>query len=210
MSLPQRFAVGGLGLVLLGMGAILLNPGERLSAMERMAKHLRKVRSYTYRETWESTWFEDGGKQRITSKGDGSAAWRAPAAFRNQMKIVKTEQVVQGGATNEQVIEHFAEIFPADRPGIFVDYVRRTIDRVPFEPTGSRTYPQDMLRKIQEGAGRVTRELGTKEIDGKPVRGYVIVLDAGARSAPRTACAIRSKCGSIRRLICRWNSAIKA
>src|SRR5258708_941874 len=57
----QRVAMGGLGLSTLLVVAIalsVLNSGQRTSAMERMAKELREVKSYTYRLSTETTMVE--------------------------------------------------------------------------------------------------------------------------------------------------------
>ncbi len=179
LTVIQRVAVGGIGVSTIAAAALVLlavNSGPQLSAMERMAKELHQITSYSYRESWESTWLEADGKRSITSKGDGMTCWMAPDAFRTEMKIVRIELAIPNGKLSERLLEHFAEIYPAGKPGIFVDFIRKTFDRLLFDPVGSRTYPADLVRMIQEGSGTVTRELGTKEIQGKKARGYVIVL----------------------------------
>jgi hypothetical protein len=73
----------------------------------------------------------------------------------------------------------FVQIFPAGEQGIFINRMEKTYFRCRFKPTGSSTYPLEPLKMIREGTGEVTRELGTKEIGGKLVRGYETRLASG-------------------------------
>ena len=174
---PQRTAVAGALLsTVVGITLLLLalNSGQRLSAMERMARQLREVKSYSYKESWRTTWVGEGGKQTTTWRGDGQTFWHAPNAFRSGQKIVKIEGT--SAQHTEQVLEDFIEVYPAGKLGIFIDHTMKTYRRLPFVPTGSFTYPSDLLRMIRENSGEVTRDLGTKEIQGKKARGYMIAL----------------------------------
>jgi hypothetical protein len=137
---------------------------------------LCEVKSYSYGGGWKTTLVEKGKTAPTTFKGDGPVYWLAPDAFRDEMKIVKIEEAVPPGKQTEQLLEHFVQIFPAGKPGIFIDHTNKTFVRVRFIPTGSRTYPMDLLRMIRENSGKVTRDLGMKVIQGKKARGYAIVL----------------------------------
>ncbi len=150
--------------VLLGLLFASFNSGKPLSAMERTAQQLRAVTSYSYVLHWESSWLEQDGKRSITSQGDSVTSWEAPSAFHNEMVIKRSEHDVPQGNRSEKVIEHFVEVFPAGQPGLLIDYVRKTWLRQPYEPTGSSTYPWDLLRMIREGSYTVQQDLGVKRL----------------------------------------------
>lgn len=176
----HRLAAGGLAAaaVLLAVALLLvgLNSTERLSAMERTANELRAVTSYSYRLRWQTNWFEDNPRRALTTKGDGRTYWHSPDAFHNDMRIVKIVEDVPQGNRTQEVLEDFAEIFPRGGRGILIDYVRKTYIRLPYDPTGSKTYAWDILRMIREGSYDVQRDLGTKRIGDATAHGYVLVL----------------------------------
>jgi outer membrane lipoprotein-sorting protein len=177
LTVKQRIVAGGVGLsTLAGLTLLLvaLNSPGQLSAMERMAQQLREVKSYSYQRSGIVTWQPDDGKPLTTWTETGPTYWREPSAFRGEVKIIKTEVATTERPRTEQVVEHFAEIFPAGKLGIFIDYTTKTYRLQPYVPTGSATYPLEALRVIRENSGEVTRELGTKEIRGKKSSGYVL------------------------------------
>jgi outer membrane lipoprotein-sorting protein len=174
----HRIVLGSIGASLaLAVTVVLvaLNSNARLSAMERVAKELCGVTSYSYRLRWRSTYAEEGGKL-TTSKGDGMTYWLAPDAFRDEMTIVKVVENDSQGQRNEEELEHFAQIFPAGKPGILIDHHRKTFQRILYEPIGSKTYPWDLLRMIREGSYDLVRDLGMKRIGATSARGYVLRL----------------------------------
>jgi hypothetical protein len=150
--------------------------------MERMAKELREVKSYSYISSFKTTWIQEDGKHITIWKGDGPTYWLAPNACSSEMKIVKIEETTPAGNQTEEILEHFIEAFPAEKLGIFIDYKRKTFVRLPFEPLGSPTYPLDMLRMIRENSGEVTRDLGTKKIQGQNAHGFVMTLKGSHES----------------------------
>lgn len=175
----HRLALGSIG-VTMALAVVLvlvaLNSGERLSAMERIAKELREVTSYSYHVHWQTAELDERAKHSTTWKGDGTTCWRAPDAFHYDMKIVKIDEDVPTGKRTETVLEHFAEIYPQGKPGALIDYEHKTFIRVNYDPTGSKIYPDDALRMIREGSYDVKRDLGTKQIGAAKARGYVLVL----------------------------------
>jgi outer membrane lipoprotein-sorting protein len=169
---------------LIAVLAILMVPWSRpLSAMERMAQQLRKVDSYRYHLSQSTTRSVAPGHQ-ITWSEEGDVFWQAPDAFRFEDRIVKREKLLPVSGRSEEpsepeLLEHFVEVFPANKPGLLIDHKRKTFLREGFEPLGSTTYPWQPLKMIREGQGRIIRDLGTREIAGKPARGYVTRLVSG-------------------------------
>jgi outer membrane lipoprotein-sorting protein len=181
-SVSRRLAIGGIGVsaaAVVVIAMLLLNPRQPLSAMERMARQLREVTSYSYHLSSTNTRNVQDGKQITTWSEEGDVYWRAPDAFHFEDKIVKREAPVPPDGPAEELLEHFLEVFPAGKPGVLVDHKRRTFLREDFEPIGSRTYPWQPLKMIREGEGEVIRELGTKGLGGKQARGYVTRLKGG-------------------------------
>jgi outer membrane lipoprotein-sorting protein len=182
LTIGQRVAVGGIGLstvAVLAWLAILSVESRQLSAMERMARHLREVKSYRYTVTSETTTAGQDPNRQTTWRESGRSFWRAPDAFRGEIKIVKIESADGGREPGEEVLEDFVEIFPPGRMGIFIDHKRKTFFRCRYDPIGSTTYPLEPLKLIREDNPPRTRDLGTRQIDGKSARGYLVPLTTG-------------------------------
>ena len=88
-----------------------LHSGTQLSAMERMARQLQEITSYSYRSTGGNTGLDDDGRLE-TRRNDSTVSWLAPNGFRQETKIVKIVEDVGGGNRTEEVLAHFDEIFP--------------------------------------------------------------------------------------------------
>lgn len=177
----RRLAWGaGLSATLaLVVGLVLLSAGGRLSAMERVAQRLRTVNSYSYLLSTKTTSIDAAGSRTTTWLGEGPTYWSAPDAFRDEMKIVKTDVDHATGNRSVEVLEDFEQVFPAGKRGIFIDHKRKQFFWQAFEPTGSRTYPLEMLKLIRDELLEATRELGAKQVQGKEARGYVVPLTTG-------------------------------
>jgi outer membrane lipoprotein-sorting protein len=173
----RRLVAGGIGLstlVALVLLLVVANAPAPLSAMARTAQELRAVKSYSYQVSEKVTRRRGAGKPAATWTSQGATYWRAPREFHSELKITESQQSAPGRPPTEKLVEHFAEIFPAENPGIFIDYKTNTYRRTPYEPIGSGTYPLETLRLIRENSGEVTRVLGSKDIDGREARGYVL------------------------------------
>ena len=183
LTVVQRIALGGVGVSAAAAIALLilsLIGNQQLSAMERVARQLSEVRSYAYdfhsetatvdanEPTHKTTWLENG-----------KAFWQSPDAFRSRDKIVKRESAQAGHAATEELLVEFIEAFRPGGQGIFINYKEKTYFRCPFDPTGSKTYPMEPLKKIREDAPARARDLGTRQIDGKTAQGYVVPLVTG-------------------------------
>ena len=233
LSTGQRIAACSLGIsVLVGVVMLLaFGLGKPLSAMERMVRQLREVESYTYVMSTTATEVEDGGNRTTTWKSKAPNYWQAPSASRSEFRAVKTEKPSRAGQPAGELVEDFAEIYPAGKLngspattakyqlGIFVDHKRKTFRRLPFEPIGSPTYPLDLLRMIREHLGEVTRDLGSKQIDGRKARGYAMTFKKTRESRPKPPMDVwvdaetdlpiefgyKSKNGAFRVAEFRWN-----
>jgi outer membrane lipoprotein-sorting protein len=177
LSRAQTLAVGGIGVSIaagLAWLAVLLTASQPLSAMERMARELREVKSYSYKIVSRNSFVEEGQKNPTVVDEEGQTYWMAPDAFHNETKIDRTEG--EGSKRATVLLEHFVEVNPAGKSGMFIDHKYSVYCRIPSEPIGSPTYPWDLLRMIRENAGEIIRELDNKEVQGKMARGYVVLL----------------------------------
>ncbi|HEY1600647.1 MAG TPA: hypothetical protein VGG64_13650 [Pirellulales bacterium] len=177
LSRTQTWAVGGIGLSIaatLAWLAMLLTASQPLSAMERMARELREVKSYSYQIVSRNSFVEEGQQNPTVVTEEGQTYWMAPDAFHNETRIERTEGEEPKRTT--WLVEHFVEVNPAGKAGMFIDHKYRVYCRIPNEPIGSPTYPWDLLRMIRENSGEVIHELGNKQIKGKEARGYVVFL----------------------------------
>jgi hypothetical protein len=181
LTLGQRITIGSIGLSTV-VGLILLflalNSGTQLSAMERMAKELHEVRSYSYTLSTQNTFVKEGKSQPTYVKRTGTVYWLAPGSLFAEESIVHVDGPIRPGDDKGELVVHIAEIFPAGKPGIIIDHKAKTFAWLPELraddiPSGS---PINMLRMVREGVGEVVRDLGTKAIKGKPARGYVMAL----------------------------------
>ncbi|HTM55173.1 MAG TPA: hypothetical protein VL175_14150 [Pirellulales bacterium] len=181
LTYRQRIALGGIGLsagATLALLLLTLSSGGQLSAMERMAARLNEVTSYRYRVFSETKETDDKARRQTTWRETGADFWRAPNTFRGAEKIVQLKSV-DGVLGPEKVLEDFVEIFPANKRGIFIDHQRKTFFFADYDPLGSTTYPMVPLKQIREDGPPPTRDLGSKQIDGKKSRGYEVSLTTG-------------------------------
>ncbi|HEY4309630.1 MAG TPA: hypothetical protein VGN12_09295 [Pirellulales bacterium] len=190
LSRHQRVALGGIGLS--SAAAILIlfltvNSGRNLSAMERMTRELRAVQSYCYRISSTAEFVDEKTKHPVAILESGRIYWQAPSAFRDERTIVRVDKAPADGVRTEEVLEDFVDVSPAEKPGILLDRKRKTFVHTPelrLSATGSVTYPMDVLRLIREKSGTVTRDLGSKTVQGRAARGYIIALDGARDGAP--------------------------
>lgn len=183
LTIGQRFAVGGISISTIAafvLLAVALSGNEQLSAMERMARQLSEVKSYSYDFRSETVATDANDPMRKTTwLSNGKSFWQAPDAFRSGEKIVKIEPGEAGRAASEELLVEFVEAFRPGGQGVFIDYKAKTYFPSTFDPTGSKTYPMEPLKKIREDAPARARDLGTRQIDGKTARGYVVSLATG-------------------------------
>lgn len=179
----QRFAVGGISLSAIAaliMLVLALSGNQRLSAMERVARQLSEVKSYSY-DMWTETVTTGEGdpKHTTTWRERGAGYWQAPNSFRDGDKIVKIDAGETDRAPSEELLVEFVQAFRPSGQGIFINYKEKTYFHCTFDPVGSKTYPLEPLKLIREDSPTRTRELGERQIGGKTARGYLVPLSTG-------------------------------
>ncbi len=192
LTVGQRIAAGGLGLST-AVGLVLLilivaNSASSLSAMDRMAKAVREVKSYSYKLFTQDTLVRKGDTEPSTVTHTNTTYWLEPKSLFYDEKLVRYEGTVPHG--EGELLSHLTGIHPTGKPGMLVFHAGtgratksmvKTYFWVPDLPSMSADdigmeSPITKLRMVREGAGEVLRELGTKLIDGKQARGYVMAL----------------------------------
>jgi outer membrane lipoprotein-sorting protein len=185
-TIGQRVAAGGVGLTtIIGLTLLFLvmSSAGRLSAMERMVRQLRTVTSYRYEMYSRNTFVPDGETKPATVIHTGTTYWVAPNSLRYDEKIVKTEGKTFSGE-RDGLLAEFQGIHPSGMPGLMVHHFTRYapmvrtytwIPEVPAHKIGD-SGPIMRVRMVREGEGQVLRELGTKQINGKTARGFIMAL----------------------------------
>jgi outer membrane lipoprotein-sorting protein len=186
LNMRQRVALGGVGLSTAAVIVLMLflaNPASELSAMERMVKAVRGVTSFSF--TWKGrVEFEPReGKPSVIRETTTNIYWRAPGPGEEQWfgdfaapcKIVGLEPDASGDR-HPEVRTDITEIYPTGKQGILIDYLRKYYFRTEVLMASELPHvsPVAMLRTIQEGSCNVVRELGTRQINGRDARGYVV------------------------------------
>jgi hypothetical protein len=173
----HRLAFGSVAasIALAGALVIALNSGVRLSAMERMAKELKEVTSYSYRSSGSNSNIDDDGR-RETRKDDTTVSWMSGDGFRTETKIVKIVEDLGGGNPTEETLVHLEEVFPPGKPGLFIEHQHKTFVRIHYDPIGSNMYPHDYIRMIREGSYDVLGDLGTRQIGETKAHGFRLML----------------------------------
>jgi outer membrane lipoprotein-sorting protein len=183
LTIAQQFAVGGISIstiAALVLLAVALSGSEQLSAMERVARQLNSVKSYSYDFRSETVTTDANDPTHKTTWLElGKACWQSPDAFLSRDKVVKIEAGQPGRADREELLVEFVEAFRPGGQGVFIDYKAKTYFPSTFDPTGSKTYPMEPLKKIREDAPARVGDLGTRQIGGKTARGYVVSLATG-------------------------------
>jgi outer membrane lipoprotein-sorting protein len=178
--MKRRIAVGSVaGSAALLAAAIWLvaldSPGQ-VSAMERIAKKLQAVTSYSYKLSTENTFVRGGRSEPTHVKRGGTAYWQAPGSLCAAEKIVQVDPPTRAGDGKAEVVVDITEIFPAGKPGILINHKTKTFTRLPvLRPDDIPPFsPVNQLRMVREGQGKIVRDLGPKKIEGKQARGYVM------------------------------------
>ena len=183
LTLVQRIAAGGLGLST-AVGILLLilivaNSASSLSAMERMAKAIRDVKSYSYKLFTQDTLVRKGDSEPSTVTHTNTTYWLKPRSLFYDEKLVKFAGTVPQG--EGELLSHLTGVHPTGKPGMLVFHAGtgratksmvKTYYWVPDLPSMSaedigNESPITKLRMVREGAGEVLRELGTRQIEGK-------------------------------------------
>ena len=164
----QRIAaLGGVGIVA-ALGLAILWGGsfaKPVSAMEKMAEELRKVKSYKCMTTMQF-------KRDLTEPGDPPVVeptwttyWLTPGYVR--IDSVNAADWHGPGPQSTRIV-------PPRQPAIDIDHKSKTFQRLPAATSIALSGPLDDLEHLGELANKPHRELGTQVINGKQASGFEI------------------------------------
>jgi hypothetical protein len=154
--------------------------------MERIALAVQNIRSFSYQMSNKSDFPPTADKPARTHHDDGLVFWRAPAPsepdqfgdFHATSKIATHHHLPNG---QEQAIEltNIVEIHPTGEPGILIDNLAKRYFHVPPLHVAdiARSTPLLWLRAVREKAGVIVDDLGSRIIDGREARGYIMRFD---------------------------------
>ncbi|MCA9266276.1 MAG: hypothetical protein KDA60_20590 [Planctomycetales bacterium] len=172
---------GGIAAALtLFVGAWLSMPESATVAMERLARALEQVNSYSYRmESIYISQKDQGRTVRQVTEGN----WRTePVGLRAKIVITERTGVDTGPDSPWHTLVDIEEAHATGERGILIDHLKKEfwwIDdplTAASIPPGS---PQVAVYMVQQRRGRVLRDLGERRQNGRVVRGLEFVLDAG-------------------------------
>jgi outer membrane lipoprotein-sorting protein len=153
-----------LGFLLLWGGSV----SQPVSAMEKMAEEVRKAKSYKCLQVvTRKDEYPDPGEPSVT-EDRYTVYWLAPGSARTE--IVSSDSKWKGPGPE------CTEIYPAGKPSIHFDHRTKKFYRRPPLRKGPYSSALDDLENLSRLSGKATRDLGTKEISGKIVRGFEIEI----------------------------------
>ena len=181
--------VGSAALLAAMAWLVALNFTGQVSAMERIARKLQDVKSYSYKLSTENTFIKEGGAAPTRVKRSGTAYWQTPGSLFAAEKIVHGDTPTRSSDDKGELVVDITEVFPAGKPGILIDHKAKTFTRLPVLRLDDipRFSPMNQLRMVREGLGRIVRDLGIKEINGKQARGYVMAFSEAEPGSGRDA-----------------------
>jgi hypothetical protein len=168
-TMRQRIVLGSMAATVL-VGLFLVWQGletKPLSAMEIMAENIRKTKSYKYTQivTLKDD-FPGPGEPSVT-ESTNIMYWLAPGSCRHD-KTRTSPQTWKGSGPEK------TNIYPFGKPSIQIDHRAKDYCVSPLLRKDIFVRTFDDLENMGKYAGKAYHELGTKEIDGKKVRGYQI------------------------------------
>ena len=173
------YLAGGLGLVAVVAAVALttwiLAPASPASAMERLAKALDQVATYSYRLESVS----------VSTKGDGrtvrqvtTGRWRSdPVGLYAVMNIFERLGTNTPTPSEPKALVELEEAHQAGRRGILVDHLKKEYWWIDEELDAAKIgNPLVAIYMVRQKRGRILRSLGTKEISGRTANGFEIKL----------------------------------
>ncbi|MEO0531060.1 MAG: hypothetical protein AAF266_10885 [Planctomycetota bacterium] len=174
-----HWVLGGVGVsaacVVIALIGVALFP-QPLSAMERMARAVEKVASFSWRmESEYTTTAGEGRRLQDTSVG----RWqRDPRSLHGTIQVIETKR------TNSDTPDEPSRVVDVEEThgpesGIVIDHRRRQYFLTPgmkgvVTPGNS---PQAMIYKVRSRRGEVLEHLGERTIGGRTACGVRILLD---------------------------------
>jgi len=177
-----QFMFGGIGLGATVSAVMLvvwlLGTATPAVALERLAQAIEKVNAYSYR--MDQVYVSQKGEGR-TVRQVTVGRWRTePVGLHATTRIVETQDTNTLTPGEPKTLADIEESHQAGQFGILVDHLAKeywsmneVIDAAAIPP-GS---PQVIVHMVQQRRGRVLRDLGQKQINGKKTRGLEIILD---------------------------------
>jgi outer membrane murein-binding lipoprotein Lpp len=196
LNMRQRIALGGVGLstaAVIVLTLVFANPVRELSAMERIVKAVREVTSCSF--TWSNriTFAPREGKPRVIRVQTCNVYWRAPSPGNEQwlgdlaapIKCVQLDPDA-AGLRKPRLRTDITEVYPTGKPGILINFLDKYYFWTPPLPASElpRVSPMAMLTAVRDGSCEVIRELGTRQIEGREARGYILNVK-GAPAFPK-------------------------
>lgn len=177
----RSYIFGGVGAGVLAAALLLVwaaGPASPASAMERVARALERINSFTYRmeETYTST-KEDG--RTVESVFEGR--WRRePIALWGNMKLWETRGTATEHPEDRRQIVDVEEAHRDQERGVIIDHLKQHYWRTPpidSEKNMRGGTPVAIISKVQGRRWRVIRDLGARRLEGREARGLLILLD---------------------------------
>jgi outer membrane lipoprotein-sorting protein len=186
----SRFTFGGIG-VSAAIAALLLlaafvSSSNQLSAMERIARAVSDVSSFSCKMLFTSDREASNDKPPRTLHDYRYIYWRAPAAdhpdqfgdMRGTSIHEWIDHLPEGDQPPRTTLD-LVEIHPSGRPGILIDYVaKKYFQTMPLRAEDIKNSPPLLwLRAVQQKTGRIVEDRGRRTINGRETRGYVMTFD---------------------------------
>lgn len=177
-----RYVVGGLGLSAVAAAVLmafwLLGPTSSAVAMERMAKALDQVSTYSFR--MESLRISEEQQGRTARQVQVGRMRTEPVGLHARVQIVETVGTNTAAPSEPRTLVDLEETHQAGGRGIIIDHLKNEYWRIDEEFTADSlpgASSQVLIYKVRQRLGRVLRDLGEETIEGRRARGLEIVLD---------------------------------
>jgi outer membrane lipoprotein-sorting protein len=175
LTMRQRIALGGVSAavvvgLLLFWAAIGTKP---VSAMEKMAEHIRSAKSFKATFTCvENSQAPEPGKPPRTAKMVGTIYWLAPGTSRGTFE----GQTLNASGAPTEMYTTMTNVSLPDKTTMHIEVDHRVKTFCKGYTADKGDVGLEMIAKLGEFSGQPDRDLGTKEIDGKESRGFEITV----------------------------------
>jgi hypothetical protein len=166
------------------MAVFLATSASPLSAMERIAKAVRDVKSFSCKLTNTNDFPPTDDKPARTLHDERFIYWRAPDEAdqfgdMHGTTTISTVHHLPDGDAPPVELSDIVEIHPSGQRGILVDYLAKRFYRVPALHAHdiASSPPLLWLRAVRERAGKLIKDLGAREINGRRANGYLMSFE---------------------------------
>lgn len=171
---PIAVAVGLLLAALIG----LVTAGPT-SAMDRIARAINRVNSYSFR--FESVYTSTAGEGRIVRDVLIGDSRRSPRALHATIEVVETKNANSDRPAPPITLVNLEETHALGGRGIVIDHTKKQYWWTPIHTKQSdlgNGGPQILIYKVRKKLGRVVQGLGEKELGGRKAYGVKMILDS--------------------------------